>query len=99
MGRFFLPVEPIVAKISAIRWSLQLAKKLNLEKILVKFDALVAADCIDLIVSNVNPDIVISDGRQFFENFRTSSIMFLSRTCNLDVHNPVDIVKPYGSKT
>lgn len=77
-----ITVEPTIAKLLAIIWSLQLAKQLSLKKVLVQSDVLVAVDCINLIIYNASLDIIASDNRELLENFRTCSIMFLSRTCN-----------------
>lgn len=40
-------IDSAIAEILATRWSLQLAKKLKVERILVQYDALNVVDCIN----------------------------------------------------
>lgn len=87
------------AETMPLRWSLQLARQLSIEKVVVQSDALIAVDCINFLAPNVNLNFLSSDCRQFLASFRIGSIMFLSRVCNLDVHNLLGLRKLYGSKT
>ncbi|XP_058784919.1 putative disease resistance RPP13-like protein 1 [Vicia villosa] len=80
-------VAPEVAEILAIRWSLQLAKELKLNCLIIQSDALTAVDCINGIVEDAVLEPIAADCRFFLSSFSCASVMFIRRTDNVDAHN------------
>ncbi|XP_058784773.1 uncharacterized protein LOC131659623 [Vicia villosa] len=94
-----LSIDPLVAEILGIRWSLQLAKSLNLERILVQSDCLNAVDCINSVVHFAVLEPIAIDCRSLLGSFAVASVMFIKRSCNVEAHSLVGIGNSLGSRT
>ncbi|MCI32683.1 hypothetical protein A2U01_0053897 [Trifolium medium] len=94
-----LSVAPVVVEIQALRWGLSLAIDLHMDRIVVQSDYLNAVDCINLVSNFAVIDHIDADCRFLLDKFCFSSVMFISRSCNLEAHNLVGIVKVVGSRT
>ncbi|XP_058724620.1 uncharacterized protein LOC131596076 [Vicia villosa] len=92
-------VEPAVAEMLAIRWSLTVASKLSLQRLIVQSDAKVVVDCINGTINLANLELLADDCRMLLKNFDLASVLFLNRNCNSDAHNVAELGKLYGSKT
>lgn len=94
-----MAVEPAVAEIMAIRWSLTLASKLGLQRVIMQSDAKGVVDCIHGTNKLVNLELLAKDCRLLCKNFKLDSVMFISRECSFDAHNVAELGKVCGSKT
>lgn len=92
-------VEVAVGEEMAARWGLSLAKDLKLEKVVIKTDAKVVANCVNGLVKLAALDVVIVDIKLLFKSFRFVSIMFHSRACNSQAHNLSKLSYFVGSRT
>lgn len=94
-----ISVNLCVAKMLAIRWSLQIAKDFNLDRVLIQPNELNAVDCINSLLSLADLDAITSDCRLLLNNFKVAYIMYLSRLFNVDIHHLVSLGRSYGSRT
>ncbi|XP_058763625.1 uncharacterized protein LOC131637081 [Vicia villosa] len=97
--RELLTVDPGLAELLAIHWSLSLAGQFKLRSIMVHSDAKVVVDCINSLVDVPALEPIANDCRILLRKFDVGSILFISRTLNMDAHNLVGLGHMYGSKT
>lgn len=91
--------DVITAEILAIRWSLQLAKSMKIEKFIIQYDALVLVDCINGSNFIVALDPIVSDCKLLLGSFSDSILMYINCDRNVDAHQMVEIGKSLGSRT
>lgn len=89
----------MVEKILAIILSLHLAKDLKLQCIFIQSDALNVVGCIDGTKSDAALEPIAVDCRLLLSSFNFSSVMFISKSLNVDAQNLVSLGKTFGSKT
>ncbi|XP_058768576.1 uncharacterized protein LOC131642328 [Vicia villosa] len=92
-------VDVAVGEAMAIRWGLDLATALRLERIVIKSDAKVAVDCVNDIQKCAALDPVVVDIKSMLSSFSSSSLLFHSRNCNFQAHNLAKLVYVVGFKT
>lgn len=78
-------VDPLLAEMLAIRWSLLLAKEFRVERLVMQSDCLNAVDCINNVVYFTATEHVALDCRFLMTNFCNACVMFLPRSCNIEV--------------
>lgn len=89
--------DPATAEALAIRWCLQIAAELKLDKILVQSDALNVVDCLNGVISSAILDPLILDCKHILSSFKQFAVMFISRNLNVDVHYMVGVGNVVGS--
>ncbi|XP_058724687.1 uncharacterized protein LOC131596129 [Vicia villosa] len=94
-----MSANPVTAETLAIHWSLQLAKELKVERILVQSDALSVVNCIISLSLLTDIDHVVLNCQTFLRSFKFASVVFISRAFNCDAHNLVGLGKRLGSRT
>ncbi|XP_058742209.1 uncharacterized protein LOC131614666 [Vicia villosa] len=92
-------VEVALAEAMAIRWGLLVAKDLNLERIVIKSDAKVVVDCVNLMLKRPVLEPLIIDIRNLLSSFNFASLLFHSRNCNRQAHNMARFAFDFGSRT
>ncbi|XP_058760957.1 uncharacterized protein LOC131634317 [Vicia villosa] len=92
-------VCPLIGETLAIRWSLQVAKELKVERILVQSDALSVVDCINAVSVRADIDHVIRDCQFLLSSFKFASVVFINRSFNSDAHSFVGLGNRFGSRT
>ncbi|XP_058776202.1 uncharacterized protein LOC131650515 [Vicia villosa] len=90
---------PMVAEILAIRWSLQLAKELELNRLIIQSDAPTAVDCINGVAKDAVLEPIAADCRFLLNSFSCTSVMYIRRNENVDAHNVARLGKLLGSRT
>ncbi|XP_058757306.1 uncharacterized protein LOC131630543 [Vicia villosa] len=92
-------VEVAVGEEMAIRWGLYLAKELQLERIVLKTDARVVVDCVTDVRKLAVLVPVVLDIKSMLSCFNFSSLLFHSRSCNVEAHNLARFAYVVGSKS
>lgn len=92
-------VSMCVAEAYAIRWGLQLAQALHLEKILILSNALYMVNCVHGLCTLEEVKIVVEDCGLLATNFKESFILFVGRKFVVDAHHLVWIGKVLGSRS
>ncbi|XP_058733791.1 uncharacterized protein LOC131605427 [Vicia villosa] len=94
-----MAVPPDLAEVLALRWSLNLALSLGFDFVLLQSDAQTVVDCVNSSVENAVIEPIAADCRMLLSRFKLGSVMFISRTLNLDSHNIVGLGHAFGSRT
>ncbi|XP_058783366.1 uncharacterized protein LOC131658047 [Vicia villosa] len=94
-----MSVDPALAELLAIRWCLQIAKDIHLDKVLVQSDAMIVVDCINSTISNAALDLIAGDVRDLCNIFSLCSVMYLNRVFISDAHNLVKWGKLLGARS
>ncbi|XP_058742073.1 uncharacterized protein LOC131614517 [Vicia villosa] len=92
-------VEVAVGEAMAIRWGLDVASELQLERIVIKSDAKVVVDSVNHILKLAALEPVVLDIKSLLSSFTFSSLLFHSRNCNVQAHNLAKLAYVIGSKT
>lgn len=95
----YISAEVAVTEALAIPWGLNLAKDLQLERIVIKSDAKVVMDCVNFVQTMPVLDPVVLDIRTLLSSFNFFSLLFRSRTCNVQAHNLAILAFVVGSRT
>ncbi|XP_058763226.1 uncharacterized protein LOC131636630 [Vicia villosa] len=80
-------VEVAMAETLAIRWSLNLARSKNIEKVLVQSDCLSAVDCINCFSNIAVLEPIAADCRNLCNSFNCAFVVFIPRSQNFVAHN------------
>lgn len=94
----FISVELSIAKSLAIRWGLQVAKDLKLDKMLVQSNVMFVVDCINAFEFSIVLDNIVANCKLLLNSFKEVYII-LNKNFNDDGHKIVDFLKRIGSKT
>ncbi|XP_058787163.1 uncharacterized protein LOC131661587 [Vicia villosa] len=94
-----IEVEASLAEMMAIRWCIQLAVELKLDKVVFQSDAQVVVDCINSIISIAVLEPLAAECRSLLSGVTFGSVIFIPRSCNSEAHNIVSLGKLYGSRT
>ncbi|XP_058739812.1 uncharacterized protein LOC131611980 [Vicia villosa] len=97
--RMEVSVSPSTAEAMAIRWGLQVARDLKLQKIVVQSDALVVVDCVNKMDFSVVLEPIVLDCSEIKLYFDVVTVMYVSRNFNTDAHHMVSIGKTAGCRT
>lgn len=92
-------MELSIAKSLAIRWGLQVAKDLKLDKVLVQSDVMFVVDYINAFEFSIVLDNIVANCKLLLNSFKEAYIMFLNKNFKGDAHNMIDFLKRIGSKT
>lgn len=95
----FISVKLALVEILALRWCLQLALDLRLDRIVVQSDTLSVVDWVNFVHPQVVLELVAQDVRLLLRSFCEASVMFVSRKCNLNAHNFVGLGKQLGFRS
>ncbi|XP_058749287.1 uncharacterized protein LOC131622279 [Vicia villosa] len=94
-----MSADPALAELLAIRWCLQVAKEIHLDKIIVQSDAMTVVDGINSNMSNAALELIAGDVRELCSFFKFSAIMYLNRLFLSDAHNLVKWGKILGARS
>ncbi|XP_058734240.1 uncharacterized protein LOC131605971 [Vicia villosa] len=92
-------VTPGTAEALGIRWGLQLADDLKLDKVVLQSDALGVVDYVNGVISVPDLDPIVMDCRSLRSFLISSTVMFIGRDVNTDAHSLVGIGKSVDSRT
>ncbi|XP_058756012.1 uncharacterized protein LOC131629231 [Vicia villosa] len=95
----FIQVSVSMAEALALRWAMKMAKELSLDNIVFFSDAQFVVDYINGCAYSADLEPIVIDCRSFLCNFKSASVLFWNRNCNLETHHMVGVGRNLGNKT
>lgn len=92
-------VDPTIAEALGVKWSLQIAKELQLQKIVIESDAAEVVNCINRKKSLAAIDFIIQDCWDLINQVGEVLVVHVKRHLNAAAHGMVRVAKQLGSKT
>jgi ribonuclease HI len=94
-----ITAEPLLAEALGVRWALQVAIEQGISSVSIYSDAANVVNCINKRSNFATINLIAQDCRNLMDGMENVSVMFISRSQNLDAHNLASLAKVVCSKT